>query len=145
MSTIQHPGKGRLAETRDFQGSREAVPGDGLIHLLDRHRALLVRDDGLAVLETHLGLPDSLEPLQGSLDQDRSPASGHALNPEMDDCQLLRLARHGPERQPKTWETSKKAPAIHKNPSSATCARWHPHRGPGCCAATTCGPEQQVG
>lgn len=145
MSTIQLPGKVRLAGTRDFHGSREAVPGDGLIHLLDRHRALLVRDDGLAVLETHLGLPHSLEPFQGPRCQIGSRPSGHAVNTEMDDCQLLRLARHGPERQPKTWETSKKAPAIHKNPSSATCARWHPHRGPGCCAATTCGPEQQVG
>lgn len=130
---------------RGSQAGGEPVLGHGLVHLFDGDGALLVRDDGLAVLETHLGLPHSLEPFQGPPCQIGSRPSGHAINTEMDDRQLFRLARDGPEGQPKTWETSKKGPAIHKNPSSATCARWHPHRGPGCCAPTTCGPEQQIG
>ena len=119
--------------------------GYGLVHLFDGDGTLLVGDNRFASLETHLGLPDSLEPLQGPLDQDRSAPSGHAVNPEMDNSQRFRLARHGSEGQPKTWENSKKGPAIHKDPPSATHTCWHPHRVHRAGITPGRGPQQEVG
>ena len=68
-----------------FQRGGEAVAGDGFGHLLERYNTILVGDEGLAALEAHLGLPYSLEPLQGSLDQRGSAPSGHALNLKVGD------------------------------------------------------------
>jgi len=139
-------GRGLLAGIRRFQRGPETVLAHGLAHLLDHHGTLLMGDDGLAPLEAHLGLPDSLEPLQGPLDQDRSAPSGHAVDAEVDNDQLLRASRHGPEGQPETRETSKKGPAIHKGPPPSACyPGWHPHCGPALCAAPARSPQQEVG
>ncbi len=92
-------GEGRLAEGRGSHAGGETVLSHGLVHLFDGDGTLLVGDDGFASLEAHLGLSDSLEPLQGPLDQDRSAASGHAVDPEVSNDQLCGIRRQGPEQQ----------------------------------------------
>jgi len=119
-----------LAGIRRFQRGPEAVLGHGLAHMRDRHDALLIGDDGLAPFEADLGAPHPLEPLQGPLDQDRSSASGHALNLEMGDGKLRRPCGHGQEREPESRKNAEEGSSVHAGNAPFTevnplaCPSW---------------------